>query len=80
MPTFQTMLYQGEKLDEPFGWKLGKIFLFETAPHPNAIAAMEEFNKFPLPDAPWFAYIRVTENNKIIDEEMVDSFCYETIF
>ena len=67
------MLYEGESFHEEFGWEFGKVILFQSAEHDNATGAMEEFNKFELPDKPWFAYMRVTENGEIVDEQMFDT-------
>ena len=67
------MVYEGESYDERFGWELGKIILFQSAEHDEPSAAMEEFNKFPLPEKPWFAYMRMTENGEIVDEQMFDT-------
>lgn len=67
------MVYEGEKYDEQFGWEFGKIILFQSAEHDDPAAAMEEFNKFELPEKPWFAYMRVTKNGEIVDEEMFDT-------
>ena len=73
MLLYKTMVYEGEKYDEKFGWEFGKIILFESAEYPEPSLAMDEFNKFQLPEKPWFAYMRVLENGEIIDEQMFDT-------
>lgn len=74
MEKFITMVYEGEKYDEQFGWEFGEVILFQSAEHYNPADAMEEFGKFQLPDdKPWFAYMRVMENGEIKDEEQFDT-------
>ena len=67
------MVYEGEKYDEKFGWDFGKVILFQSSEHDNPSDAMDEFAKFQLPNKPWFAYMRVTENGEITDEQMFDT-------
>jgi hypothetical protein len=74
MLKYITMVYQGEKYHEEFGWEFGEILLFQSAEHDTQADAMEEFSKFKLPeDKAWFAYMRVTENGEIKNEEQFDT-------
>lgn len=77
MLKYTTMVYEGESNHPQFGWEFGKIVLFKSAEYGDVSEAMKEFNQFALPKKPWFAYMRVTENGKIVDEEMFDTSCYE---
>ena len=73
MKKYMTMVYEGEKYDEKFGWEFGEVILFQSQEHKEPSEAMKEFNQFSLPEKPWFAYMRVMENGEIIDEEMFDT-------
>ena len=73
MAKYITMVYEGEFFDEKFGWEFGKVILFRSKEYDEPDDAMKEFNQFPLPQKPWFAYMRVMENGEIIDEEMFDT-------
>lgn len=73
MMKYKTMVYEGEKFDEKFGWEFGNVILFESPEFGNPAQAMDAFNKFELPDKPWFAYMRVLENGEIVDEQMFDT-------
>lgn len=42
----------GRKKDERFGSEFGNIILFQSKEYENPADAMEEFNKFELPDKP----------------------------
>ena len=73
MARYRAMVYEGEKYDERFGWEFGKIIIFQSEEHDEPSMAMGEFNNFTLPDKPWFAYMRETENGEIVDEQMFDT-------
>ena len=68
-----TIVYQGENNHPEFGWEFGKIILFQSGEYDNPGDAMQEFNNSQLPDKAWFAYMRVTKNGEIFDEEMFDT-------
>jgi hypothetical protein len=73
MLKYIAMAYEGKKYDEKFGWEFGKVILFQSTEYTEPPDAMGEFNKFLLPEKPRLAYMRVTENGEIVDEEMFDT-------
>lgn len=74
---YQTLVYKEKKFDEKLGREFGNIILFQSESYSDSDSAVTELRTYQLPDSPWFAYLRETENGEIVAEELIDWYWIE---
>lgn len=74
MEQFDVIVYEGEVNHPDFGWDYGNKIFFQSEKYPEPGSAMAEFNEQVMPAKPWFAYMRVTKDGEVTEEQLIDTY------